>query len=221
MGGAIAPPASRPNRAYILSDIPVTATSAEERIAIGRVGGHGRIADYAAHGRLQLKLLHSGPQGVGLVLAHLVQHLLDTGSGVGVDGGGVHGTVVIHAVNGPDGLTAALLVVKPHLIDSGVDGGKALTQVSLDAIKSGLLAVIQPTNSVFQIVEVHGIAQARFGNGFAVSAPVAPAISAPSEDHGEQQNEHPCAIPAETAPTITVTRVSGNCGNIAKRVVVH
>ena len=31
MGGAVAPPASRPNRAYILSDIPVAAAAAEEQ----------------------------------------------------------------------------------------------------------------------------------------------------------------------------------------------
>ena len=92
-----------------MSDIPVTAASAEERVAVGCVGGHGRIADYAAHGRLQLKLLHSGPQGVCLVLAQLVQHLLDSGGGVGVDGSGVHGTVVIHAVNGTLGLAAIML----------------------------------------------------------------------------------------------------------------
>ena len=109
MGGAVAPPASRPNRAYILSDIPVAATAAEERVAVGCVGGHGRIADYSTKCALEFQLLHSGPQGVGFVLAQLVQHLLDSGGGVGVDGSGVHGTVVIHAVNGTLGLAAIML----------------------------------------------------------------------------------------------------------------
>ena len=228
----------------ILLDVPATAATAsvsvatvtaEEGVASGGKGGLRGIPDYTAKRGLQLKLLDTCTKCVGLVLAHLVQHFLDTSGGVGVDGSGIHCVLVLALLDQLLGVAAALIAFEARLVDCAGHISEPGTQVALILVSqvqrlvtklthsvigltlTSLYGVGQTSNSVLQIVEVHAIAQTSLGYRFATST-VSPE-TVPVEDQGEQNNHQPSAH-TETITAVAVISV-GCRSNIGQTIVVY
>ena len=175
----------------------------------------GRAGDTAQRSmELQLVdlVLHVGHT----ITADGVQNLLGLGGGVCVDAGRIHGGVVVVAIQETLGLAAALLVVKPHLIDSGIDSGEALAQVTLQTVKACGLGIAKTANGVLQVVEVHSVTQACLGDRIAVCATIAPEAAA-EQARQQEQGEDPEEAHAVSAPTETVITAS-NGGYIGEGI---
>lgn len=94
-----------------LSDVARVRSAAAERARTSAVGHGGGIADNALEGDLALKLVDAGGLTLGLIGGEGVEDLLGLGGGVGVDRGGVESAIVVDAINCPEDVAAALLLV--------------------------------------------------------------------------------------------------------------
>lgn len=183
---------------------------------MGGKGGAGRIANHAAQGIMQLQLVDLVLHILHPVAADGVQNLLGLGGSVCIDSRGGLGDIEVGAINGALDGAAALLIVEAGLIDTGVHSGKALAKIALGLVcELGVLIadltncivslsgnrsliIIQTAHSVLQIVEVHAVTQASLGHRLPVCAP-AKAVTAPTEDQGKQDNQHPGTTTAKAA----------------------
>lgn len=110
----------------------ITYSATAEGVGPGKVGGCAGVSDHAAHCALKLQLIYAIAQVLGLGLAELVQHLLDAGGGVGVDGGGVVGHV------------------KADIADLLLGSAAAVRDLATDRVEILEIGVAQITDAVLQ-----------------------------------------------------------------------
>lgn len=214
----------------------LAATAAAVATTIGaiaisrRIGAAGNIArsgegSYCVDDGLGLrhiaKLELSSLQIISQFLDGVLSHQSPGSSTIFPDGiydvAGVAGIFIPDRVNVAVGLTAALLRVKPGLVDVLVDSIEALTQVFLNSVEpiqhASVHGVEAITQTVLQAVElahdvlvVESSLDLSAGSKLFTEVPVSKAApSAVSPGQKEEQEEHPHSIPPEQAIVIITT----------------
>ena len=202
------------------------AARAEERVSARAVGGGVRIAHDAAHLRLQVQLvdlvLLRRDGLLKLVLLKRRELLVD----VRVDRGDALGVLVLGPVDGALRGAAALgkllgerVVAVLHGLLRAGEVAQVLVAHRCQALRElhhvQVLVVAQTPHGVLQVVEVHGAAQPRLGDGLAVRhLAIAPQAAAQRE---QQDDDPPGAVRA--AEAVVVARDRSDVGKAHS--VVH
>ncbi len=202
------------------------AARTEERVAARAVGGGVRVADYAAHLRLQVQL-------VDLVLLRrdglLKLALLKRGEllvDVRVDRRDALGVLVLRPVDGALRGAAALrellgeriIAVLHRLLGAG-EVAQVLVAHGCQALRElhhvQVLVVAQASHGVLQVAEVHRAAQPRLGDGLTIRhLAIAPQAAA----KGQEQDDDP-PRPVRAAEAVIVARDRSDVGKAHS--VVH
>ena len=202
------------------------AASPEERVAARVIRGGVRVADDAAHLRLQVQLVDLvllGRDGLlKLVLLKRRELLVD----VRVDRRDALGVLVLRPVDGALGGAAALRELLGERIVAVLHGLLRAGEVAQVLVAHGcqalrelhhvqVLVVAQASDGVLQVVEVHRAAQPRLGDGLAVRhLAVAPQAAA----EGQHQQDNP-ERPVRAAQAVVVARDRSDVGKAHS--VVH
>lgn len=217
-------PRPNPGQQGLKSDVAVPVAVAATKLCKLRDNAVpvGSSAWNTAQRLVQLKLPDAGILTGVLLGAEHVLDGLDLRRGVGVDGGGIHGTIIPQLINIAVGSAAAVGQLALHLKCPAVNlrgqGGRAGTQIALVLERELGLLVEATAHSVLQIVKVHCIAQACLGDRLTAAATIPPAAEAAAPHHREQeQGENPeeSAI-AETKAVIATVSI-GYSGNVSQR----
>lgn len=175
--------------------------------------------------------------GVGVVI---LQDIAGAALDGVLDGAGIGRHVVIHTIDGPLGLAAAILSLSGHIAHLRLDTVEALKQSHIGVVEAAGDAVVQGIGAVtdalldsrdaaLHTVEGNGLVYICAGgkalesgiSAGTATTEAAETTAAPAEDHGKDDDSPP-AVTAPEAAVVTVSAVGIAAQRIASRkIVIH